>query len=327
MVRETLAALEARAGIEVVRLLPDAGVDLRRWRQRTLAKEAARRELAGVHSFLSAFAWRGPGRRVHTVHELPWRHGVTENAGLRHRFWARLGTRRADAVVTGTELVAREIGLPLAREGGKVFVVPWGVSDAFREEPPPGTVDEVLLDRYRLPEGPLILALGAVRPKKNLAAVIAGLERMKERGAPMPHLVVTGTDTTELRRNLGFVQRLGLARYVSTPGEIEEEDLPGLLRLAAVVPVLSRSEDFALPVLEALASGTPVVVPKDSAQAEVGGPHAFGVDAEDPDSVADGLAAAIERREELRYVLPERARQFPWSRTAEGIEEVWKSFA
>ena len=319
VVRETLSALEARGVLEVVRLLPPDGVKLSRWRQHALPREVRGLGLAGVHSFLSAFPWRGPGRRVQTIHELPWRHGVSENADWRHRLWARLGPLRADAVVTASEVVAREIGRPAA-----VHVVPWGVSADFAGEPPPGTVDEPLLDRYRLPDGPLLLCLGAVRAKKGLAAVLHGLARLKERGARPPHLVVTGPDTPDLRRDLGLVQRLGLARWTSTPGEIDEEDLPGLLRLAGAVAVLSRSEGFGLPVLEALACGTPVVVPRGSAQAEVAGEHAFAVDPGDPDSVADGIAAAVEGREELRPVLPGRARQFPWERTAEGLETLWE---
>jgi glycosyltransferase involved in cell wall biosynthesis len=323
----SLAALERRKGLEVVRLTPAPGVDLRRWRQGELPRAVVAQDLVGVHSFLSAFPWRGPGKRVQTIHELPWRHGVKENAGLRHRLWASLGPRRADGVLTATETTARDLGLRRHGEGGKLFVVPWGVDERFQEDPPAGAVDEPLLDRYRLPDGPFLLALGAVRAKKNLAATLHGLARLKSEGRPLPQLIVTGGDTPDLRRDLGLAQRLGLARWVSTPGEIEDEHLPGVLRLAAAVVVLARSEGFGLPVLEALACGTPVVVPRASAQAEVAGPDAFVVDPDDPDSVAAGLRAAIEGREQLRYVLPGRAREFPWSRTAEGIVRVWEAIA
>ena len=82
-----------------------------------------------------------------------------------------------------------------------------------------------------------------------------------------------------------------------------------------------------MPVLEALASGTPVVVPRGSAQSEVAGEHGFEVDAGDADSVADGLAAALERREELRSQLPQRAAPFTWDRTAAAIEALWEGLA
>jgi glycosyltransferase involved in cell wall biosynthesis len=327
VVRETLAALEARRNIEVVRLAPPASGTTGGWRQRALPRAVREQGLVGIHSFLSAFALLGPGRRVHTVHELPWRHGVQENAGLAHRLWAGPLSRRADATVTASARVARELGRKTFEEGGRVHVVPWGVSPAYVEEPAAGIVDEVLLGRWRLPECPLALCMGAVRAKKNLAAVLHGLARLRERKGTALHLVVTGESTRDLRRDLGLAQQLGLARFVSTPGTIPEEDLPGLLRLAAVVPVLSHSEGFALPVLEALACGTPVVVPPDSVQAELAGEHAILVDPRDPDSVADGLESAVARREELRYILPARAREFTWDRTAQKIEAVWEAIA
>jgi glycosyltransferase involved in cell wall biosynthesis len=334
VVEETLRALEARAVLDVVRLAPDAGDDLRRWRRRVLPAAAEAAGLAGVHSFLSAFPLRGAGKRVQTVHELPWRHGVAENAGWRHRAWVALGRWRADAIVTATETTARELGARRCADGGKLAVIPWGVGAPFGVEPAPGTIDEPLLERYRLPGAPLVLCLGAVRAKKNLAAVLRGVARLAARpsveegvAAVLPHVVVTGPETAALRRDLGLVAQLGIGRHVSTLGAVEAADLPGLLRLAAVVPVLSRSEGFGLPVLEALASGTPVLVPRGSAQAEVAGELAFVCDADDPASVADGLAAAIEQREELRYALPARAAEFPWERTARGVEELWSRWA
>ncbi len=325
-VRESLAALERRGRIEVVRLSPPGKGSLVGWRQTTLPGMVREHSLAGIHSFVSAFPLVGPGKRVHTIHELPWKHGVRENADLAHRLWAGFLSRRADAVVTASERVARE--LPGARaRAGRVHVIPWGVSEQFREESPPGVVDELVLGRYPFPGGPFALCLGAVRSKKNLAALLGGYAVLRKRNGTSVQFVVTGPDTSDLRRDLALAQRLGIARFVSTPGSIAEEDLPALLRLAAFVPVLSLSEGFSLPVLEALACGTPVVVPRGSVQEEIAGEHAIAVDAADPESVEHGIEEALERREELRYVLPERAREFTWERTAEGIERVWEALA
>lgn len=325
VVERSLSALEERGRLEVVRLAPPPGADLRSWRQRELPRAAS--QLAGVHSFISAFPLRGPGLRVQTIHELPWLHGVRENADWRHRLWAKIGPYRADAVVTATKRTAEDLSIRHQGEGGKLFVVPWGVDGHFTEEPPAGVVDETLLSTYRLGEGPFVLALGAVRAKKNLAAALRGLACLKEAGSPLPQLVVTGGDTPDLRRNLGLAQKLGVTRHVSTLDHLEEEHLPGVLRLASAVVVLSRSEGFGLPALEAAACGTPAVVPRGSAQAEVAGPDAFLVEPEDPTSVAEGLREAVERREELRYLLPQHARSYTWSQTAEGIERVWEALS
>jgi glycosyltransferase involved in cell wall biosynthesis len=139
--------------------------------------------------------------------------------------------------------------------------------------------------------------------------------------------VVTGPETPDLRRDLALAGRLELTRHVSWIGEVDEADLPALLRLASCVAVLSRSEGFGLPVLEALASGTPVLVPPDSAQAEVAGPAGIAVVPHDPASVADGLEHALRTREVSRRTLPERARAFTWERWAEAVEQLWLALA
>lgn len=323
LVDNLVATLERRGVLDVVRLAPEAGRDERRWRHRELPRIAARERLDGLHSPISAFPRRGPGKRVQTVHELPWRHGVEENAGWRHRAWAALGPLFADRVLCGTEHVARDLRRRLLPGAAKVRVCPWGVGPPFADEPPPGAVDEVVLGRYRLPEDPLVLCPGAVRPKKDLAAVLRGVAALHERGGPRVQLVVSGEETRQLRRDLGLAEKLGLSRFVTTQERIEEADLPALLRLAAAVPVLSRSEGFGFPVLEALASGTPVLVPRGSAQAEVAGRFGIEVDPDDAGSVADGLARAIDEREELRYTLAERARELSWDRCAGQVEELW----
>jgi glycosyltransferase involved in cell wall biosynthesis len=322
-----VGALERRARVEIVRLAPPEGRNLRAWRGSDLPRLARELGLAGIHSPVSAFAFRGPGARVQTIHELPWRHGAREGADLRHRAWAAFGPCRADAVVTATEFVARDLRKRFLPGASKVRVVPWGVDPAFTDEPPLDVVDEVVFGRYRLPQGPWAIALGAVRPKKHLAALISGLAQHHRDGATPMRLVVTGGDTPQLRRDLGLANRLGLARHVTTLDEIAEEDLPSVLRLATVVPVLSRSEGFGLPVLEAMACGTPVLVPEDSAQAEVAGEPGIAVDPADAHSVAGGLARAVAVRESSRAALAAHGRAFTWDRCAERVEAIWSEIA
>ncbi len=337
VVHSVLDALEHRGNLEVVRLAPQPGVPLRRWRQSELPACAVRLGLDGLHSFTSAFALRASVPRIQTIHELPWRHGVKENAGLAHRFWAAVGPLIAERVLVPSECTARDLRRRLLPGKDRIRVVPWGVgvadgagSDAggpvFADEPPPGVVDEVMLERYRLSDDPFVLCLGSVRPKKNLAAVLRGLATVVQQGIEL-RIVVSGGDTPTLRRDLGLAAALGLSRHVSTPETIEDADLPALLRLATCVPVLSRSEGFGLPVLEALASGTPVLVPPASAAAEVAGEAGLVVDPDDPAAVGAGLLRALREREELRPALIRRAAEFPWSRTALAIEQLWDELA
>jgi glycosyltransferase involved in cell wall biosynthesis len=320
VVAETAAALERRGRLEVVRLAPGEGEDLRRWRRSALPRTA--RELDGIHSFVSAFP-PGPGLRVQTIHELPWRHGVRENAGLRHRLWAALGPLRADAVCTATEVTARELRAGPPWRARKVRVIPWGVGAPFGPEPPPGEVDEVVLGTHRLPSDPLVLAPGAVRAKKRLGALLDGVAALHARGETRVHVIVTGEETADLRRDLAHATRLGIGRFVTTLEGVEDADLARMLRIGTAAAVLSASEGFGLPALEAIACGAPVLVPAGSAQAEVAGAGGIAVDARDPETVADGLERAVREREELRFACAEAARGRTWDATAERIEELW----
>lgn len=298
VVHECVAALERRGRIEVVRLAPPPGANLRRWRQRDLARQAG--ELQGVHSFVSAFPVLGPGPRVQTIHELPWRHGVSENADLAHRLWNWFGPLRAQAVVTATEFSARDLRARLLPGRAKVRVIPWGVGAPFG----PGEV--VRQDALFCP--------GATRAKKGLAAVIEGAARL----AHKPSVIVTGPASAELERCVLRARELGVPLVAHE--HLDEIELVRQYRTARAVTLLSRSEGFGLPVLEALACGTPVIVPRASAQAEVAGGAGLLVDPGDPASIAAAIESAGEH---LRAKGLERAREFSWDRTAAAIEDLW----
>jgi glycosyltransferase involved in cell wall biosynthesis len=324
VVRGLTEALERRGRLEVVRLAPEPGADLRRWRHVELPRLVAASALAGLHSYTSAFPWRGRGARVQTVHELPWRHGCRENADLAHRLWATLGAARATRVVCPSEHVARDLARsPLVRQA-KLRVVYWGVDERFRDSPPPMVVDEAVLTRHRLGEEPFVFCPGAVRAKKNLAAVLYALAERRQRQARALRALVTGGDTPELRADLGLASRLGLDRWVTMLDEVAEADLPSFYRLASAVAVLSTSEGFGRPVLEALACGTPVLVPRASAQAEVAGEAGIAVDARSPGAVADGLELALDERAALARRGVERARAFTWDAAAARVEALWQ---
>jgi len=237
---------------------------------------------------------------VQTIHELPWRHGVTENADLAHRLWNWFGPLRAQAVVTATEFSARDVRARILPGRAKVRVIPWGVGAPFG----PGAA--VRQDMLFCP--------GGTRAKKGLAAVIEAAALL----APKPGVIVTGPAGAELERCSARARELGVALVARE--QLDERELVEHYRSARAVPLLSRSEGFCLPVLEALACGAPVIVPRASAQAEVAGGAGLEVDPADPASVASAIESV---RDDLRAKGFERAAQFGWERTAAAIEDLW----
>jgi alpha-1,3-rhamnosyl/mannosyltransferase len=103
-------------------------------------------------------------------------------------------------------------------------------------------------------------------------------------------------------------------------GYLNAADLPVLYNLAAVVVLPSLYEGFGLPILEAMASGVPVVTSRTGAMAEVAGDAAILVDPDDAEGIATGIRQALEdtdRRTCLRAKGLRRAATFSWERTAD----------
>ena len=325
LVSGAMAALERTPGITALRLEPKADENPRLWRQVRLPQMVRERDLVGLHSFVSAFALLGTGLRVQTIHEMPWLHGVRENAGFGHRFWAKFASRRADLIVTGSEFVARELAKGALAK--RVRVCPWGVDAPHFSR----AATSELRNRARETLGAtdaseVLLAPGAVRPKKNLAALLHGLSERKRRGASTVLLAVTGAVGSAARRDQELARSLGLERDVRWLGAVDEDVLVALLCESRAVGVLSHSEGFGLPVLEAFAAGCSVIVPRSSAQSEVAAGLGIEVDPHDPASVADGIEFALHdgaRDAQRRAYAATRS----WARCGERIAEVWREFA
>ena len=101
----------------------------------------------------------------------------------------------------------------------------------------------------------------------------------------------------------------------------------GLYRGAACVLYVSLYEGFGLPVVEAMASGSPVVTSKGTAMEEIAGGAAVLVDPLDPASIANGIDEARARRGELVAAGLARAAEFTWSRSADAVESLWRELA
>ncbi len=157
-------------------------------------------------------------------------------------------------------------------------------------------------------EGDYVLAVGTLEPRKNLeraaeAARRAGVE-----------LRVVGA------RGWGDVSANGV-RWL---GELGDDELAPLLRGARALLYPSLYEGFGIPILEAMAVGTPVVTSRGGATEEVAGGAAVLVDPLDPGAIAAGLEEADRRAAELRTLGLERARSFSWDDVAHRTVEVYR---
>ncbi|MEZ6016358.1 MAG: glycosyltransferase [Planctomycetota bacterium] len=307
-----LAALAARGQVELIPIAPPAraaaGARRAAWRQLALPREAARLGADVLHCFVSAFPLRAALPVIATVHELPWRHGERENAGLVHRAWGALAQRRAAAVVCPSTSVARALG-PRAR------AIPWGLAPAFcgagGQGAPSGAGP---IPQAGPAPRPYVLLVGGARAKKRLDHLLAA-----QRLARAPwDIVVTGSEAPAAH---------AAGATLRSVGRVDDRALAALYRGAAACAVLARSEGFAFPVLEALACGTAVVVPAGSVQAETAGGLAVEVPMDDVEALAarlDELAKAPSSPEE-RAARSAYAAHFTWDRAAAALEDLWRA--
>jgi glycosyltransferase involved in cell wall biosynthesis len=268
-----------------------------------------------------------PERAVPVVHDLAFLQ-LPESAPQFDAGWRRRLGRSIDAApaVIVPSSSAREDLLswrPVAPE--RVHVVHHGVDADAYAPVPQGAIDAVRR-RFGL-EGPYVLFVGGIEPRKNLERLVAAFGQLGTSAS----LVIAGGPVSWLPKALEQVEQAvaslpdGVQRRIVRTGYIAERDKVALLCGATVLAYPSRYEGFGFPVLEAFAAGVPVVTSTVSSLPEVAGDAAVLVDPEDTASIAAGLAELL-GDEDLRAVLSAagvaRAARFTWERTAQRTAEV-----
>jgi glycosyltransferase involved in cell wall biosynthesis len=198
----------------------------------------------------------------------------------------------------------------------RLRLVPWGVDAEPVAEP---EIDRVR-DRYRL-TGPFVLWTGTIEPRKNLPTLLDAFRRLDRHGV---ELVLVGPKgwNEDLGTHLGTA-----AGRVRMLGFVPDDDKRALYAAATVFCMPSLQEGFGLPVLEAMAQGAPVITSAGTATAEVAGDAALLVDPTDVEGLADALVSVLDDPHlaaTLSAASTARAAMFPWSRTAELLDDAFR---
>jgi len=181
------------------------------------------------------------------------------------------------------------------------------------------------LKRYVI-ERPYILYVGSLEKRKNLPRLLEAYAYLRET-LPGWKLVIVGGRKWKSDPIYKAVQRLGLEPHVIFTGFVAEEDLPALYNGADLFVFPSLYEGFGLPVLEAMACGTPVVTSNTSSLPEVAGEAALLVAPTDVKAIAAAMQRVLSEPDlaaELRRRGLERASQFSWERTARETLAVYE---
>jgi glycosyltransferase involved in cell wall biosynthesis len=263
---------------------------------------------------------------VLTVHDLIFRHLPQHHKPL-NRWYLNLALplycRRAAQIIAVSEHTRRDLLAAYGLPPEKVTVVYEAADPRFVPQPP-GAVAAVRA-HYGLPER-YLLAVGTIEPRKNLTRLLAAFEVLHDEGLS-DALVVVGRRGWLTGDFFAALERSPARAAVLLPGYLADDDLPAVYAGAQLLAFPSLCEGFGLPLLEAMACGTPAVAARAAALPEIGGDAARYFD---PISVEEMVAAlrdvlrdALLREEMARRGLAQAAR-FSWPRAAQETRAVYQ---
>ena len=296
------------------------------WEQAIQPLVAARERLDLLHglAFVSPLAGRCP--TIVTVHDLSFAlfPGLFRGAHAAYlRLFTRISCRRAGRIIAVSENTRADVIRLYGVPGERVEAVPHGVDARFFPRPPNEIAEfrrtHSLADHF-------ILFVGTLEPRKNLVKLIEAFSNLRSR-IPDLKLILAGGTGWYYAQVFAAIERLDLQDGVTWAGYVPADELPLWYNSADVFAFPSRYEGFGMPLLEAMACGTPVVTSTASSLPEVAGEAALAVQPDDADALASALHRALTDgalRQELRAKGLARAATFTWEETARRTAAVYR---
>jgi len=226
--------------------------------------------------------------------------------------------RRTAGVITASQSTAGNIASEYDYQRDKIFVTPYAASEDFLVEPDHITRRRCR-EKYQIP-GPYMLYVGNMQPRKNIARLIRSFVQARKTGGFSEQLLLAGQFGWRCARERRLIDEASAAGYVRHLGYVDDDDLPPLYAQATAFLFPTLHEGFGLPVLEAMAVGTPVLTANVSSMLEVAGDAALLVDPTDEAVIGTWIARLADDeklRKELSRAGQAQARMFSWSKTAQ----------
>ncbi len=301
------------------------------WTHRTLSQELRRDPPDVFLSPVTQVPWCCPCPALVSVLDLavrshpayfPWRKRLAMRLQSEHAI------RRGDHFIVISESTARDLGRYYPMASDRITVAHLGVNEAFFD------IGKTGVNRDALPPGVpdhYVLYVGQVQPRKNLLRLVDAFSQVCE-GHPeiSHHLVLAGADGWQHEAIHQAIIASPVANRIHRLGYVPDANMPALIANADVLALVSLSEGFGLPAVEAMAASTAVLASNCSSLPEIVGNAGLLVDPCDTNAIADGLLRLF-TDEKLRqnYECDGRtwAQQFRWKKTAAAIVAAAKKLA
>jgi glycosyltransferase involved in cell wall biosynthesis len=261
-----------------------------------------------VHTPNCFLPLRRPCPGVVTVHDLAFEafpHDFSRRTGWKYRTFTRRAVRSAERVICVSDFTRDDVCERYGADPGRIRVI--------RSAPalPRGEADP--------PPGPYLLALGDLRPKKNLRVLVEAWRALRREGLEQ-RLVLAGRDFGEGES----LRALAGGEPLELPGFVSDTQVDALLRGADALVHPGLYEGFGFAVVEAMARGCPVALARAGALPETGGDAAVYFEPHDADALADAVREALGRRADLAERGRAHAGAMSWEDTARRTEDVYR---
>lgn len=298
------------------------------WTLVGLPRAARRGGVDVIHAPAYTAPWRAPAPVVLTIHDVSYERQPQWYPYRRdwaRRAFYRQSALRADHILTVSGFSASEITAAYGIGADRISVTPLGVGEMFS----PGAVG----DSRDLPSPvtvPYLLHVGDVHERRNLPMIVEALAGVRQSIGMAPGLVLIGEDRGGLARVRAAAAAAGVPETVVHLARVTEQQLVDLYRGATAFVYPSLYEGFGLPLIEAMASGTPVLASTAASIPEVVGSAGLLLDPQDTSAWTEAIAGVAQdggRCARMRQAGLARAADFTWRRTALLTLEAYRRVA
>ncbi len=267
---------------------------------------------------------RGTGAIV-TIHDLSFvREPETVMPGMLAHLnrWVPRSVERAEHVIAVSETTRQDLIELYQTPPEKITTLYHGVAAEFKPVKVPEKLAAVR-QKYGLGKRPFVLSLGTIQPRKNYRRLIEAFAQLD----PAFSLVIGGGKGWRDEAIFAQVTRLGLEQRVHFPGFIADADLPALYSAATLFALPSLYEGFGLPLLEAMACGTPVISSNQSSLPEVVGSAGLLVNPREVTAIAEAMSKVLtdaDLHQQLSQAGLKQATKFSWDKTASRLLSLYR---
>ena len=301
------------------------------WEQVTLLKAANELNLDMLHCTSNTAPIRCKIPLILTLHDIIFleprdkaNKSFYQNMGW---FYRRLVVprilKKCKRIITVSNFEKNNIMSKLDLPQGKIAMIYNGYNEWFK----PLDDTEQIYKKYIDSSG-YFFFLGNTDPKKNTERTLVAYSKYLEKSEVKRQLLMADLDKSFLNSIIERNHIENILPQIVMPGYIVNKDLPYIYNNAFAFLYTSLRESFGIPLLEAMACGTPVITSNTSSMPEIGGPEAILINPEDPDEIAEKMLQ-LEKDEALyqrqKKIGPIRAKCFSWQQTAEHLLDLYES--